>query len=81
MTIEIKRPELAALIQHWLASGQDVEETLIEVLHPARVDSATTPGKPRRTKAEAVAHMRDARRGNRLPEGVTIRDLINKGRP
>jgi hypothetical protein len=81
MTIEIKRPELAALIQRWLASGQDVERTLIEVLHPARVDSAATPGKPLRTKAEAVAHLREARKGNRLPEGATIRDLINKERP
>jgi hypothetical protein len=81
MTIEIKKPELAALIQQWLALGQDVEEALLEVLHPAQGDQPASPAKPRRTKAEAVAHMREARKGNRLPEGVTIRDLINKGRP
>jgi hypothetical protein len=33
-----------------------------------------------RTRAEAVAHIREARKGNRLPEGITIRDLIDQGR-
>ena len=33
------------------------------------------------TKAQAaVAHIRELRKGNLLPEGVTIRDLINEGR-
>jgi Arc/MetJ-type ribon-helix-helix transcriptional regulator len=33
-----------------------------------------------RPRAEAVAHIRQARIGNRLPPGVTIEDLINEGR-
>ena len=35
---------------------------------------------PGRTPAEAVARMRQARAGNVLPEGVTIRDLMTFGR-
>lgn len=32
----------------------------------------------RKTPDEAVAHIRDLRRGNRLPAGVAITDLINE---
>ncbi len=34
----------------------------------------------RKTPSEAVAHIRQSREGNRLPAGVTIKDLINEGR-
>jgi len=37
-------------------------------------------GKARKTPAEVVAHIRELRKGNRLPAGVTIKDLINEGR-
>lgn len=33
-----------------------------------------------KTAAEAVAHIRESRKGNLLPSGVTIGDLINEGR-
>jgi hypothetical protein len=36
--------------------------------------------KPNRTPQQAAARIRELRKGNRLPEGETIRDLINYGR-
>ncbi len=33
-----------------------------------------------RTPQEAAAHIRELRKGNTLPDGVTIHDLINEGR-
>ncbi len=43
----------------------------------ARRGAATEPV---RTPAEAAAHILEVRKGNRLPLGVTIKDLINFGR-
>jgi hypothetical protein len=46
-------------------------------------DQGTVPisyGPRPKTAAEAVAHILEARKGNLLPPGVTIRDLINEGR-
>ena len=34
----------------------------------------------KRTPQEAATHIRELRKGNFLPDGVTIRDLINEGR-
>ncbi|MGE0221953.1 MAG: hypothetical protein AB7F35_07860 [Acetobacteraceae bacterium] len=39
--------------------------------------SAVTP----RSRAEAAARIRQSRAGNKLPEGVTIRDLMTYKRP
>ena len=44
----------------------------------AAKSEAATPRK--RTPAEAAAHMLDARKGNILPEGVTIRAMQEEGR-
>ena len=33
-----------------------------------------------RTPQEAAAHIRELRKGNSLPKGVTLHDLINEGR-
>ena len=83
MIIEIHTPELEALIQDRMRSGafQNVDELLMQVLREKLPSEGTEDiSEPRRTRAEAAAHMREARKGNRLPEGVTIRDLIDKGR-
>jgi Arc/MetJ-type ribon-helix-helix transcriptional regulator len=40
----------------------------------------TQPQPTRRTPAEAAARMRENRKGNVLPDGVTIRDLMTHGR-
>ncbi len=34
----------------------------------------------RRTPQQAAKHIREQRKGNFLPNGITIRDLINEGR-
>jgi hypothetical protein len=83
MIIEIHTPELEALIKQRMRSGsfQTVDDLLMQVLHEKLPGEGTGDiSEPRRTRAEAAAHMREARKGNRLPEGVTIRDLIDKGR-
>jgi hypothetical protein len=49
-----------------------VDETSVEDVRARR--------KARKTPAEAVAHIRETRKGNRLPAGVTIKDLIDEGR-
>ncbi|GMV05650.1 MAG: hypothetical protein AMXMBFR53_19270 [Gemmatimonadota bacterium] len=38
------------------------------------------PGAPGRTAAETVAALLELRRGRRLGEGLTVRDLIDEGR-
>jgi hypothetical protein len=84
MTIEIHTPELEALIHARMESGgfQNVDDLLMQLLHEESPggESKASESRPRRTRAEAGAHMLEARKGHRLPEGVTIRDLINKGR-
>jgi Arc/MetJ-type ribon-helix-helix transcriptional regulator len=77
VTIEIK-PEVKAAIDERLRTDtfHDVDELLTQAL-------AALPRKlePRRkTRAEAIAHIRQSRQGNRLPTGVTVEDLINEGR-
>ena len=78
MTIQIKTPRLEALIQQRLGNGtfHDVDELLTKALEalPAKVEP------PRKSRAEAIAHIRQSRQGDRLPPGVTIKDLINEGR-
>jgi hypothetical protein len=78
VTLEINKPELEALIQKLRQNGANLDELLFNGLN-AIADQKPFRA-PRRTRAEAAAHMREARRGNRLPEGVTIRDLMNEGR-
>lgn len=82
MTINIK-PETERLVQEELQNGhfRSVDEMIVEGVQARR------EGKPlsremttRKTPAEAVAHIRELRQGNRLPAGVTINDLINEGR-
>ena len=78
MTIEIHKPELKALIEERMQTGayQNIDDLLIQAL-----TSASPPiERPRRTPAEAAARIRQARIGTRLPPGVTIRGLIDKGR-
>jgi len=44
------------------------------------VRPAHEPVPARRTPAEAAARLRELRKGNVLPDGVTIRDLMTHGR-
>jgi Arc/MetJ-type ribon-helix-helix transcriptional regulator len=85
MTVELK-PETERLVQEEIRNGhfQSVDDLIVQGVYAWRekFNGATTgdPGKPVGTRAEAAAHMRAARVGNRLPEGVTLRDMINEGR-
>jgi len=82
MTINLK-PETERLVQEELQNGRfhSVDEMIVEGVQARREATPLSRGEVRRkTPAEAVAHIRELRRGNRLPAGVTIRDLINEGR-
>jgi hypothetical protein len=45
-----------------------------------RIDQQTQSAAAKPTPAEAVARILELRKGNVLPEGVTIRDLMTHGR-
>jgi len=80
MNIESRNPENQKIIRTKIQNGES--QTVDELIHTALVSlPSTTPSeRPRRTRAEAIAHINEARKGNKLPQGVTIRDLINQGR-
>ena len=71
-------PALAAQVRT-VAEAQ--HRPVADVLHDA-VALYLREGSPRggRSPAEAAARMRAARRGNVLPEGVTLCDLMTHGR-
>ena len=80
MTINLK-PETERLVQEELQNGhfRSVDEMIVEGVQ-ARREGRPLPSFHRKTPAEAVAHIRELRQGNRLPAGVTIKDFINEGR-
>jgi len=81
MNIEIRNADDQDIIQTKLQNGEF--QSVDQLIHTALLSLPSTARseKLRRTKAEAIAHIREARKGNKLPSGVTIRDLIDKGRP
>jgi Arc/MetJ-type ribon-helix-helix transcriptional regulator len=77
VTIDVT-PEVKAAIDERLSTDTfvDVDELLTKAL-------AALPRKaerPRRTRAEAIAHIRQIRQGVSLG-GLKIKDLVNEGRP
>lgn len=70
------------LVRAELLNGnfQTVDEMIVEGVRARREVRAISNQTIGRSRAEAVAHIRQMRRGNHLPAGVTIRDLINEGR-
>ena len=81
MTINLN-PETERLVQEELQNGHfhSVDEMILEGVQARREGKPLSREASRRTPAEAVAHIRELRQGNRLPAGVTIKDLINEGR-
>jgi len=81
MTIDLK-PETELLVQEELRQGhfRSVDEMIVQGAQARRAGKPLSPEASRKTPAEAVAHIRQLRQGNRLPAGVTIKDLINEGR-
>jgi hypothetical protein len=57
-----------------------VKDALERYLTDWRKRAINPPEKPRLTPAQAAARLREARKGNVLPDGVTIRDLMTHGR-
>ena len=81
MTIHLK-PETEKLVLEALQNGRfgSVDEIIVQGVRARADKPMASNGKTRKTPAEAVAHIRELRKGNRLPAGVTIQDLINEGR-
>jgi len=81
MTINLK-PETERLVQQELRNGHfgSVDEMIVEGVQARREGKTLPATTKRKTPAEAVAHIRERRRGHRLPAGVSIKDLINEGR-
>ena len=81
MTINLK-PETEQLLREELQNGhfRSVDEMIVEGVQARREGKPLSGEMRRKTPAEAVAHIRELRQGNRLPAGVTIKDLTNEGR-
>lgn len=76
MTITVSVPD--QLAQQAAARGLSVE-ALVEQLAEQAVHGETRSQRPQRTPAEAVAHLREARKGVTLG-GLRIKDLVVEGR-
>jgi hypothetical protein len=57
-----------------------IRDVLERYLDDWRNRTSRSQGRPRLTPVEAAARLRELRKGNVLPDGVTIRDLTNHGR-
>jgi len=75
-------PETERLVQEELQQGhfRSVDEMIVQGVQARREGKPLSCETGRKTPAEAIAHIRQVRKGNRLPDGVTIKDLINEGR-
>ena len=77
-------PDLEAYVTAVAAStGRSAEELVQEAvtLWEKRRIGQDRYRNPTHTPAQAAARIRELRRGNFLPEGETIEDLISRGRP
>ena len=87
MNVTVHIPDdLAARLE---AAGADPERVALDALRRAadelerrpQLTAETADAEARRASARAAAaRIREARVGTTLPEGVTIRDLVNYGR-
>jgi len=62
-------PEIERLVQDEIRNGHfhSVDEIILEGIHARREGAHLFPEPPRKTPAEAVAHIRQMRKGNLLP--------------
>ena len=77
MTIHLK-PEQERILHDALSQGRF--RSLEEALDQAIRSIADVEDSPPLTSRAAAEHIRELRKGNVLPAGVTIRDLIDEGR-
>lgn len=82
MTVELK-PELERRVRRGIQTGQfqNVNDLLTKALDALdEKQPAAAARKPRKTAAEAIAHIREIRQGISLG-GLTVKELMNEGRP
>ncbi|MEI6730807.1 MAG: hypothetical protein WCL30_06060 [Pseudomonadota bacterium] len=73
--------EVIAVTSHGRTSGYFLSEHEYMLLSEySKQDSLSVEDKANLTPQQAAAHIRESRKGNALPKGVTIEDLINEGR-
>jgi hypothetical protein len=80
MTIEITRPEIESLIHQRLQSGAfvDAQDVILQALRSSAPE--TGPVLDRQRALAAGARIRELSKGLTLG-GLTIRELIDEGRP
>jgi hypothetical protein len=80
VTIEISDEQAAALKQRAAAQGLSLEDWIFRKLSGA--DEGSRRAKPVRTPQQAAAHILELQKHVRPdPEGWTVKDYINYGRP
>ena len=81
MTISLT-PKQEGILRKALQQGrfQSVDEALDEALRSLSTPADATARSAPLTPAEAAARIRELRKGNTLPEGMTIRAMIDEGR-
>ena len=82
MQISLPSDQEARLAAVAASTGRSVDQLVREAvaLWEERQAQQRQAAKPKHTPAEAAARIRELRKGNVLPEGETIKDLINYGR-
>jgi len=81
MEVRLSRDSEAHLTALAAESGLSTEEVVAEALALWEAHQAQRArSRAKHTPAEAAARIRELRKGNRLPDGETIEDLIAYGR-
>jgi predicted transcriptional regulator len=83
--MEIRLPpdqeaHLAALATSAGRSPDEIVQEAVALWEERQAQQRRQALKPKHTPAEAAARIRELRKGNFLPQGETIEDLINYGR-
>jgi Arc/MetJ-type ribon-helix-helix transcriptional regulator len=81
MALQIK-PETEELVHEEIRNGNfsSVDDLIVQGVIAWRERFPKAAAAPRRTPAEAIAHIRKSRGGSSLG-GLRIKDLMNEGRP
>ena len=82
MEIRLAPDQEARLAALAASAGRSAAELVQEALAEweERQAERHAPARPQHTPAEAAARILELRKGNMLPAGATIKDLINHGR-
>ena len=78
LTSELEAHLAALAARAGRSAAELVQEAVAE--WEARQAERLAPTRPQHSLAEAAARIREMRKGNMLPAGATIKDLINYGR-